>query len=247
MSDLVSRDVEYTHDGDRMVGYLCAPAADRPRGTVLLVHDAFGLGPDTVALAHRVARLGLTVFAADVWGDRTLPASDAEIGPLIGGMVADRARWTGRVAAAQEAAVAQPEATGDLVGLGHCFGGSALLEHLRVGGDLRAVAAIHPGLDLLDGDWSTPVSPTSVLVCVGADDPMATEPMRHDLESALTRHGVDWQTHVYSGTVHAFTSPGARHSPAPDVVAYHPRSAARAWAATTQLLAEALRPDGAPA
>ncbi|WP_255365262.1 hypothetical protein [Cellulosimicrobium sp. I38E] len=43
MNDLVSRDVEYTHDGTRMIGLLVAPSGARSAPTVLLVHDAFGL------------------------------------------------------------------------------------------------------------------------------------------------------------------------------------------------------------
>jgi dienelactone hydrolase len=189
------------------------------------------------------------VFAADVWGERTCPTSDAEIGPLIGGVVADRARWTGRLAAAHAAALAQPEVDDDGagVGLGYCVGGSGVLVYQRTGGERRGAIGIHPGLDLLDGDWSVPVADASVLVCVGADDPMATAAQRAELEASLTKHDLDWQTHVYSGTVHAFTSPHARHSPRPDVVAYHARSAARAWDATTRFLAEVLPPPGAPA
>lgn len=245
MSHRVSRDVEYAHDGTRMIGYLCAAPGAEPRPAVLLLHDAFGLSDEMVANAHRLADLGLTVFAADVWGDRTLPGSEREIGPLIGSMVADRARWLARVAAAHEAMLHQPEVDGDVVALGYCFGGSSALEYVRTGGDVRGAVSIHGGLDLLDDDWSAPTPAARVLVCTGADDPMATAEMRERLQAAMSAAGIDWEVDLYSDTVHAFTSRKAQHSPNPGAIAYNARSAARAWEATTRFLRETF-PDLRP-
>ncbi|MBO0610113.1 dienelactone hydrolase family protein [Myceligenerans salitolerans] len=241
--DVRVRDVEYTHDGTRMRGAVVAAPGTRGAPGVLLVHDAFGPGEDMLAIARRLAALGRPVFCADIWGARTRPRTMAEIGPLIGGMVADRARWIARVSAAHEAAGAQPELDGGcLVALGYCFGGSSALEYLRGGGRLAGVVGVHAGLDLLDpgADWSAAHPGASVLLCTGADDPMATAAQRDALQNALTGAGIDWETDVYGGTVHAFTSPRARNSPDPRVIAHHPRSAARAWDATTRFLRETL-------
>lgn len=249
MDEVVLRDVEYSHDGTRMIGALCAPRAARNAPGVLLVHDAFGLTEHMLRIARDLAEAGHAVFAADVWGGRTRPTSEDEIGPLIGSMVSDRPRWAARLAAAHQAAADQPEVDGSaLVGLGYCFGGSSVLEHLRTGGDLRGVVSIHGGLDLLpsDADWRGADPGARVLVCTGADDPMATAEQRTALQAGLSGAGIDWEVDLYSGTVHAFTSPQAKDSPRPDVVAYHPRSAERAWAATTRFLSE-LHPAARPA
>ena len=240
MSAPITRDVAYTHDGDRMRGMLVAPPSDAPLPTVLLLHDAFGLNAHTIQVAHRVAELGHAVFAADVWGDRTTPHDESEIGPLIGGMAGDRPRWLARLAAAHEAAIAQPEADAAVVALGYCFGGAGALEHLRAGGDLRGAISIHGGLDLLADGWEAARSGASVLIATGAEDPMATPAQRDALTAGLSGAGIEWELDVYSGTVHAFTNPASAHSPDPAVVAYNPRSAARAWAATIRFLAETL-------
>jgi dienelactone hydrolase len=249
MDKVVLRDVEYTHDDTRMIGAVCAPEEAESAPGVLLVHDAFGLSEHMLQIARDLAGRGYAVFAADVWGDRALPTTEEEIGPLIGAMVSDRPRWTARLAAAHRAAADQPEIDGSaLVALGYCFGGSSALEHLRNGGDVRGAISIHGGLDLLDpeADWQA-VDPTArVLLCSGAEDPMATAEQRTALLHGLSGAGVDWELDLYSGTVHAFTSPQAESSPRPDVVAYHPRSAARAWAATTRFLSE-LHPQVRPA
>lgn len=242
----VSRDVEYVADGTRMVGYLCTPSGAVASPGVLLVHDAFGLSPDVMDLAHRLAWLGLPVFAADVWGDRDVLTSQEQIGPRIGAMAGDRRGWMVRVAAAHRAAGLQPEIDGAaVVMLGYCFGGSSALEYIRTGGGVRGVVAVHPGLDLLDPGWSAANVAARVLVCTGADDPMATPAMRTALEASMTGAGIDWETDLYSGTKHAFTSPASQYSPTPEAVAYHPRNAARAWESTTRFLRELL-PDAPP-
>jgi len=244
MSSVDSRDIGYRQDGTRLLGLLCAPSTPAPdRAGALLVHDAFGVSDEMVAIASRLAAQGHPVLAADVWGERRLPGSEAEIGPLIGGMVGDRGRWMARIRAAHAAAAEQPEFAGrPLVLLGYCFGGSSALEYLRTGADIAGVISVHGGLDLLAPDWSQ-ARPASVLLCTGADDPMATAQLRTDLTGSLDAAGMDWQLHLYSDTRHAFTSLTAAHSPVPDVVAYNPRSAARAWAATVQFVHEIADPE----
>jgi dienelactone hydrolase len=236
--DLVTRDVEYWHDGTRMLGRVCAPTGGRRSLGVLLIHDAFGISDEMTAHARRLAEAGHPVFLADVWGERYLPRAQAEIGQLIGGMVDDRDRWMGRVGAAHTALADQPEFDdAGVVLLGYCFGGSSVLEYVRTGAKVAGAISIHGGLDLLAPDWSS-ARPTSVLVCTGVEDPMATAEMRDRLTEAMDDAGMDWQVHLYSGTKHAFTSPMAQHSPMPDVIAYQPRSAARAWRATVDFLGE---------
>lgn len=239
---VVTREVEYEHAGSAMIGSLLATADAGRRPTVLLLHDAWGLSDWLLGRAEWLASLGYTVFAADLWGDRALPSGEEQIGPLIGALVGERDRWMGRVAAAHAAAAAQPEVAGDaVVALGFCFGGSSALEYLGTGAGLRGAVALHPGLDLLaDGSPANPVADASVLVCVGSEDPMATPEQRDALATSLTATGTDWQLHLYGGAVHAFTNPAGADSPAPHVVAYDPRAATRAFAATEVFLAEVL-------
>ncbi|WP_084079158.1 dienelactone hydrolase family protein [Demequina sp. NBRC 110057] len=240
MGALVERDIDYSHEGTAMSGFLAAPAGATDAPALLLIHDAFGLTPAVQDEARRLADShGLAVLAADVWGGRTQPRSEDEIGPLIGAAVADRTHWMGRIRAAQAALTAQPEADATHVAaIGWCVGGSGVLEHLRTGGDLVGAIAIHAGLDLLAEGWEDYASSAKVLVATGADDPMATAAQRDALTTALSAAGLYWELDLYADTVHAFTSPGAAHSPHPDVIAYHPVSAARARAAADRFLTE---------
>lgn len=238
---ITERDVDYAVGETASRGLLVAPDGVEARPTVLLVHDAFGLGADMIGIARDLAAEGYAVFAADVWGDRLTPTAQPEIGPLIGAMVGDRAEWQARIAAAHRVATVQPEVDPDrLVLLGYCFGGSSALEFLRTGGHALGVAAIHPGLDITADDWSPARPGARVHVELGADDPMATAAQRAQLQDDLDGAGIDWQMTLYSRTVHAFTSRNAQGSPAPHIFDYHPRNARRAWDATLRFLAETL-------
>lgn len=244
MNAVIERDVEYSFGATTMRGLIIADVGNIAAPTVVLVHDAFGLAGFSLHEARRYASLGYTVFAADVWGDRKQPASNHEVGPLIGSMVADRDEWLGRIDAAHRTAREQTEVNPHrIVTVGYCFGGSSALEYLRSGGEVRGVVAIHPGLDLLDEDaeWS-PVSGAAVLACIGDDDPMATRVQRTGLQAALTANDLDWELDVYGGTVHAFTNPRLAASPQPTIAAYNERAATRSQDATTRFLRETLHP-----
>jgi len=237
--DLETRDLEYGHDGTRMIGLLVAPSDAVGLPTVLLLHDALGLGADTIAHARRYAGLGYAVFAADVWGDRHQPAGGPDIGPLIGAMAADHGEWMARVAAAHRTAALQPEIDAErVVALGYCFGGAGALEYVRTGGDVVGAVSIHGGLDLLDRDWSTATSGIDVLVCTGSADPMATAEHRSALEDDLDRAGIGWEVDLYSGVRHAYTNPRSDLPGMPPGVGYSARATARSWQSTRRFLAE---------
>jgi len=241
----IRRDIEYSFGETVMIGRLVMPTGrDARAGTmlpgVMLIHDAFGLSDAMLRTADEYAARGHAVFAADVWGGRATPTDGPGIGAVIGAMASDRAEWAGRVAAAHDVMVAQPGIDAARTAMvGWCFGGSSALEYVRAGGAVRGVVSVHGGLDLVGDDWSTP-SDARVLLCSGADDPMATPEMLRAVEDGLTAAGADWEADVYSGTRHAFTNPDAALAGPPDVVAYNARSAQRAHESTERFLADLL-------
>ncbi|MFC9330204.1 dienelactone hydrolase family protein [Kitasatospora sp. NPDC057015] len=243
MRDVIARDIEYWDEGTRLLGHVCAPTGERAGATVLLLPDAYGVTRHMIGIARSLAEEGHAVFVADLWGNGLLPADQSEFGPLIGAMAADRERWTRRVGAAHRALLVQPETgTTTVVLLGYCFGGSSALEYQRAGADIAGAVSVHGGLDVVGSDWSG-AGRAPVLLCTGDGDPMATAQMRTALTAGMATAGLDWQLHVYGRTVHGFTSPTAKDSPRPDVVAYSARSTARAWNTTLRFLREIDEPQ----
>lgn len=247
MVGIATRDIDYRFNETTMSGYFAVPSdAAQPLPGLLIVHDAWGLTDEVKSLAEKFASLGFAVFCADAWGDRFCPSSEDEIGSSIGAMVHNRAEWQGRISAAFDVLESQPESNAEAIGgLGYCFGGASILEHLRIGGRIHSAVSIHGGLDLLDSGWNASSYEAAVLLCTGSDDPMATESQRATLQQEMSTAGITWEVDLYSHTVHAFTSPKSAHSPRKDLFDYNPLSSQRAWDRTVNFLHETLNPSPA--
>ncbi|MDN3310335.1 dienelactone hydrolase family protein [Microbacterium oryzae] len=228
--------VPYAHGDTAMHGMLVAPVSERPSPSVLLVHGAYGLTRSVLGDAHRLADLGFAVLAADVWG--RVPAPGEDPGPLVGGMAADRVEWHGRLTAALDALRERPEAAGRRpVVIGTSFGGASALELVRTGAEVSGAVSIAGGLDLVGDDWSSATASARVLLCTGADDPMAPAAERARIEGALSQAGLDWEVDLFGGAGHGYTDPP---SPPSRRAGFgpHPRSAARTWQRIERFLQE---------
>jgi dienelactone hydrolase len=244
VTELATRSLHYSHAGTELIGYLVAwPETKRPG--VLLIHDALGVSEQMKAIAQRIAELGYTVLLADLWGDGKVPAGVDEIGPLIGQLASNRELWTGRVKAGHEQLLAQEQvAGGPVTAVGYCFGGSSVLEYVRVGGGLDGAVSFHGGLDLVGTDWSAANADASVLILTGAEDPMAPQDVVDALQQSMSVAGVDWEVASYGATKHGFTDPHADKAGRPDVIAYNARADRRSWNAFTLFLQEQLERAG---
>lgn len=240
MTHILSTPLEYGDETARLVGYFCQPAQGHCPG-VLLIHDAFGLSDFFKGIAERLAKAGYATLAADVWGDGLQLRDDSEIGPMIGRFASDRKTWMDRLHAARETLAAQPGVDPSrLVIIGYCFGGASALEYLRLVGDVKGAVSIHGGLDLVGEPWThTPVA-SKALILTGFEDPMAAMPRLLALQNSLNDAGIDWETDLYGHTKHGFTRPDSDRANRPEVIAYHPQSDQRAWAALERFLNEVI-------
>ena len=60
------------------------------------------------------------------------------------------------------------------------------------------------------------------------------------LQNSLNDAGIDWETDLYGHTKHGFTRPDSDRANRPEVIAYHPQSDQRAWAALERFLNEVI-------
>lgn len=199
------------NDGDvRLKGALFFQGgAPQPRPAIAVFHDALGLGEGTLDNARALAELGYVVLAADLYGGRTVARDFEHAMQLMGDLRNDTAKWRTRAQAAIDALASQTEADAERLGaLGYCFGGSTALELVRHGTPLRGAVSLH-GILQTDTPALRGTSPSSVLVCTGADDPMVPPEQVVAFLEEMRQAQIDCQTVIYSGAQHAFTMPKA--------------------------------------
>jgi dienelactone hydrolase len=239
-------DIDYRSGAVDLRGYLAfdetAAAARRPG--VLVFHEGLGLGDFAMARARRLAELGYVAFAADMFGDRRQARNLQEVAHLVGEMRNDLQMLRDRGHAALETLAALPQVDATrLAAIGFCFGGTVVLELARGGADLKAVVSFHGVLATKMPAAAGKVK-ASVLVCTGADDPLAPPEQVRAFEDEMRAAKVkDWQVISYGNTLHGFTNPAADGSIFQSAL-YHERSDRRSWAAMQSLFDEALRSGG---
>ena len=231
----------YQADGLAMRSQLFLEPADGPRAGVLVFPEAFGLGEHAISRARRLAEMGYVALACDLHGEgRVIDGLEEAVGALKP-LFADPQRTRARARGGLEALTARPEVdAGRVASIGFCFGGTMSLELARSGAALRAVVGFHSGLGTAAPRTDARAIRARVLVCIGADDPMIDAEQRTGFEAEMREAGVDWQMHLYGGTVHSFTNPEAARRNMPDAIRYSPESDRRSWASLTELFSETL-------
>jgi len=237
-----THDIDYRDGAVNLRGYLAwdGGAAERRPG-VLVFHEGLGLGDFAMARARMLAELGYVAFAADMFGDRRQASNLQEAMNLVGDLRNDPEKLRARARAALATLVALPQVDADRMGaVGFCFGGSAVLELARGGADLRAVVSFHGVLATTTPAVSGTVK-ASVLVCTGADDPLAPPDQVRAFEDEMRAAQVrDWQVVSYGNTLHGFTNPAADGS-IMRAALYSEQADRRSWASMRSLFEEVFR------
>lgn len=202
---------------------LFSPEGIGPWPAVIHYTDAFGVRPESEAMAERLASQGYVVLlpnlmyraghfapfdVATVWTDQPERARLMSIVlPAAGGAVADTASYL-------DALAARPEVRPGSVGaVGYCMGGRVgLLVAAAYPESIGAVACIHGGNLVND----TPESPhrqvgkvrARLYFGVADQDPSCTVEHQAQLDAALKAAGVRYQLEFYPGVRHGFAVPG---------------------------------------
>jgi dienelactone hydrolase len=236
-----TRDVEYRCDEATMRGHLVwDETVTVRRPGVAVFHEGLGLGDFAMARARMVAELGYVALAADMFGERRQARNLQEVATVVGGLRAAPEKLRARGQAALNALAALPQVDASrLAAIGFCFGGSVVLELAREGADLKAAVSFHGVLATKHPAASGGVR-ASVLVCTGADDPLAPPDQVTAFENEMRTANVrDWQVISYGNTLHGFTNPAADGSMMRTAL-YNEQADRRSWAAMKGLFGEVL-------
>lgn len=162
---------------------------------------------------EELAKLGYTVFVADLYGNGIGVDSDEEASALMRPLFMDRAKLRERIIGAYETLKKQEHVNTKKIGaIGFCFGGLTVIELLRSGAPV-SVVSFHGLLGHKLGGMEAQVVPNaeklpgSLLILHGDKDPLVSDEDIKNIKREMTDAGVDWQMNIYGHAVHAFTNP----------------------------------------
>jgi len=227
--------IPYTDEGTALEGYLVFPS-EKKRPLVVLCHAWRGRDDFICEKAKQVAALGYVGFAIDMYGKGILGNTKEENAALKKPFIEDRYLLQRRLLAGFDKACTLPQVDpAQIVVLGFGFGGLCALELARSGVGLKGAISIY-------GHFEFPVqSPlqsikSKVLILHGYNDPVSPMSELYAFQQELNKDKVDWQSHIYGNTFHAFATPSAND---PDSgIMYNATSAHRAWNEVERFLIE---------
>ncbi|MCG2842150.1 dienelactone hydrolase family protein [Sandaracinobacter sp. RS1-74] len=226
-------DFEYFDGDQRCLGVLERPDPAKfpgPRPGVVAVHEAWGLGAQVRRRAKMLAELGYVALAADIFGDRHIPADPPEAFKIIGDLAADTPKLRAPVAAAVAALKAHDLCDGRIAAIGYCFGGRTVLELARSNNpDVLGVVSFHGALDTPTPAEKGKIS-AKILACHGAEDELVPHAHLTAFLDEMAAAEADCQTIAYTGAKHSFTNPEANGELMATII-HHDRTDKRSWKA----------------
>ena len=202
--------VTYKANGLTMKGYLASDSAVKgKRPAVLVVHEWWGHDDYARTRARKLAELGYTALAVDMYGAGKQAHDPDHAKAMATAVRQDPTGAKQRFDAALAFLKKQPTVdSNNIAAIGYCFGGSVVLNMARAGMDLKGVASFHGNLST-DAPAQKGQVKAKVLVLTGADDPMAPSEQVAKFEQEMKEAGVDYRVVSYPGAKHSFTNPAA--------------------------------------
>jgi dienelactone hydrolase len=228
-----TREVTYKSGDTTMKGFVAWDDAIKGKTPgVLVAHEFWGLNDYARERAKKIAQLGYTALALDMYGDGKSSAHPKEAGEMFNAVMSNMDLARARFNAALEALKQQPTVDpGHIGAIGYCMGGAIVLQMARVGTDLDVVASFHGALGAKERARKGDIK-AKVLVFHGEADSFVTPEQAAALKQEMKDAGADFTYVGYPGVKHSFTNPGA-DAIAKEFgmdIAYDARADADSWA-----------------
>lgn len=179
------------------------------RPAVLVVHEWWGHNEHARKSARKLAELGYTALAVDMYGDGKQANHPKDAGKFAGeatkNMNVAKARFLAAIDLLKKQTTVDPS---KLAAIGYCFGGGVVLEMARMGVELDGVVSFHGSLATKNPAKKGSVK-AKVLVLHGADDEFVTNEHVSQFKQEMKMAGVEYKLVSYPDTKHSFTNPDA--------------------------------------
>ena len=219
--------IQYSVGEKNFSAYLEKSAATS-KGTIFIIHDWDGLTDYEKSRAKMLSDMGYDAIAVDLFGvDAKLDSRD-DFRRETGALYRNRDEFRKRISTAIEAGTTSGVNTQNIVVIGYCFGGAAVLEAARAGIKANGFVSFHGGLKTPDGqDYTKTTAP--VLILHGSADPVSGMEDLASLQNQLKDANIPHDAEIFGGARHSFTVPGSRD--------YDQDADAKSWHALERFLA----------
>ena len=205
---ITTREIEYTApDGQRLIGYFATPIRDVPVAGVIVAPEWWGRNDYTEQRARELAEHGFAALAIDMYGDKKVTTDVPQASAWMNQTFEQPDTIVNRAQAGLNALAAQPGVNAEkLAAIGFCYGGKVVLDLVRSGADLKAVATFHAVLAT-----GTPAEKgkvkAEILVLHGELDSMVTLDDVASFRQEMHDAEVDHEVIIFADAKHGFSNP----------------------------------------
>jgi dienelactone hydrolase len=203
-------EVEYKAGNTVHKGYLVYDdAITGKRPGVLVVHEWWGHNEHARNSARKLAELGYTALAVDMYGSGMTAEHPDDAKQFMQALTGDAKAVRRRFDAALNVLDRHKTVHRQRVAaIGYCMGGIIVLNMAREGANVAGVASFHGSLGT-----SSPAKPgkvkAKVLVLTGADDPFVPAEQVDAFKKEMDAARADYKVVSYPNAKHSFTNPEA--------------------------------------
>ena len=209
-ADVRTEEIEYSHDGTKLKGYLAfndSKLGERPG--ILVVHEWWGHNHHARNRAKMLAEAGYTALALDMYGDGKLanhPKKAAEfMNAAFSNWSDSQARYNKAMKILKSHKTVDPTRIGSI---GFCFGGAVSIRMARGGSDLKGVVAFHSALPVKPALAKNSMN-SAILIINGSEDGFLKPEAVAEFSQDMFKANVDFTYMNLKGVKHSFTNPQA--------------------------------------
>lgn len=235
MSDIQRDHLAYAADGRNYRGTLLTK--DAPSAAIVLLPDWRGQSALAIDHAQFLAeRVGAAVVIGDLYGDGFSPTDPGQVGEMVAGLIANRARGVEALAACVAALRARVGADLPVFCIGYSAGGMVTLDYGRSGADVSGIIVASALLKTAAAGMSPRIK-APVLILQGTQDQVSPMDVVASVIAEMDEAENDFRLELYGQSHHAFDNPEVGTDPRARLV-YSPAAAARSRRAMVEFIRE---------